>query len=1160
MLDTKLKKIGVFILIAIMIATSVPLNGHSVSAKASTDFSGHWAESTLTEWMNQGFISGYEDGTVRPDADITRAEWMHIINSLFRFQSGSDAGFSDVPDNAWYKKDVAFALEAGYITGYSDGTIRPNQPVSRQEAAVMLSQLGHLSEDSSKVGKFIDEMPAWSQGSIGAVIAAGWMQGYPDQTFGPREFLSRSEAVVILDRSKEGIRLANTPVTEEQSEEQPVTDYDIAGTFGPEEGEQTIQGDVTIGKAGVILQNSRITGDVTITSSVGAGEVTLQGVKVLGELHINGGGKNSIYLRDTSVDSLSVNKKDGQIRIVASGEASIRQTTLYSGALLEVHELTGDGFESVSLSNQVPNDHSVVLAGHFKDVLVNASKIDVNLTSGRIDTVEVGKIVKELVVDLDEGTRVGFAIVRGDAVFIGKGIVEAYDKKNRDDDDDDSVQPAPNVTKLVYDPTAITLNELGAMKTVSLTALFSNGISRDISDEAVWSTGDEKIAVVSRGTVTATGEGSTMIHATYGSFRISIPLVVEVEDVIEQPESTVIGINPDSEVLVLNGLNSTTSVMLTARLSDGMEENVTSAAEWTSSNESIASVHQGVVTARGEGSTSISASYKGFTVTIPVTVSVPVEAIPAYSVQSSVYDLNTTFTAGSKISVIFNVYQSDGSKDTNFTGYREVLVSDYSEAPDGSIGSMEGVALEADSTSVSLYFAQGTATADLRLHLAAAQNLRFAVEGIVNGETNLITAIEAADPSQLIILTQPSSTVDEGAMLTTQPVLTIMDAFGNRTKASSAVTASILSGTSTLTGTMTVPAVNGIATFTDLGLSGASENVRLAFSAVNLTEAISEPIHVIGPFFKGTGTQEDPYIIMTADQLNNVRDHMSSYFALGNDIDLSNVSWKPIGTSENEFTGVFDGSGHTISNLSIQGNNQNNLGLFGAIGSSSTIQNVKIQNANIQSGYFNIGALVGYMNRGSKVMASSVEGSGTVSGYYYTGGLVGRIMSEASVTQSYANIKVSGTFSTGGLSGVNEGTIARSYALSEVSSNGSTVGGLIGMSVGSITDSYSLAEITGGTDKVGGLVGELAGTLVNSYASGTINSLATNIGGLVGQGSSYTIANGYFNIDQDGLTDNYFGVKLSDSQMKSQSSFNDWDFTDVWNIDSDLNNGYPSLR
>ena len=151
----------------------------------------------------------------------------------------------------------------------------------------------------------------------------------------------------------------------------------------------------------------------------------------------------------------------------------------------------------------------------------------------------------------------------------------------------------------------------------------------------------------------------------------------------------------------------------------------------------------------------------------------------------------------------------------------------------------------------------------------------------------------------------------------------------------------------------------------------------------------------------GGGTTQDPYIITTAVQLQNINENLEASYKLGANIDLTGIDWTPIGNSTYQFKGTLDGNGYTISNLSIL-KDEDNIGLFGY--SQGTIKNVKLNNFNIK-GKSNVGGLVAVNSgtvAGSEITNSIIEG--TVN---YVGGLVG--YSSGTINNSKAQGTITGT-------------------------------------------------------------------------------------------------------------------------------------------------------
>ena len=173
------------------------------TASEPSDIKGHWAESQINTWIQKGLIKKYEDGSFKPDNSITRAEFFSLINRSFGFTDKAAISFSDVPSNHWAYSELAVAVKAGYITGYADGTIGPNKPISRQEVAVIVGRLLNLSANESTGTSFQDAsmIADWAKYAVNTAIVSNILIGHDaDSSFKPMNLLNRAEAVVALDR------------------------------------------------------------------------------------------------------------------------------------------------------------------------------------------------------------------------------------------------------------------------------------------------------------------------------------------------------------------------------------------------------------------------------------------------------------------------------------------------------------------------------------------------------------------------------------------------------------------------------------------------------------------------------------------------------------------------------------------------------------------------------------------------------------------------------------------------------------------------------------------------------------------------------------------------------------------------------------------------
>ncbi|MEN6463098.1 MAG: S-layer homology domain-containing protein, partial [Syntrophomonas sp.] len=164
-----------------------------------TDVNGNWAQSQIENLAGKGIISGYTDNTFKPANNITRAEFMVIVNRAFSYTNSASVSFKDVKSTDWFAGEVAKASAAGYISGYQDGTMKPNQNITRQEVASIMTRILKLDTSNSTVTfKDAKDIPAWSVNAVAAMAKAGLIKGYPDGTFKAINPITRGEVAAIV--------------------------------------------------------------------------------------------------------------------------------------------------------------------------------------------------------------------------------------------------------------------------------------------------------------------------------------------------------------------------------------------------------------------------------------------------------------------------------------------------------------------------------------------------------------------------------------------------------------------------------------------------------------------------------------------------------------------------------------------------------------------------------------------------------------------------------------------------------------------------------------------------------------------------------------------------------------------------------------------------
>ncbi|QJD83225.1 GLUG motif-containing protein [Cohnella herbarum] len=166
------------------------------------DIAGHWAEANIVQALKAGIVSGYSDGSFKPNRIITRAEFaVMLMNALKRTDEGVELPFTDaVKIGDWAKKAVALAAQAGYINGYQDGTFRPGSAITRAEMAKIVANVLGLSQKAGSLTVFTDDqaIPSWAKGAIAAIQGKDIMKGKPSGQFDPAAEATRAEAVTVL--------------------------------------------------------------------------------------------------------------------------------------------------------------------------------------------------------------------------------------------------------------------------------------------------------------------------------------------------------------------------------------------------------------------------------------------------------------------------------------------------------------------------------------------------------------------------------------------------------------------------------------------------------------------------------------------------------------------------------------------------------------------------------------------------------------------------------------------------------------------------------------------------------------------------------------------------------------------------------------------------
>ncbi|MDD2621429.1 MAG: S-layer homology domain-containing protein, partial [Syntrophomonadaceae bacterium] len=404
MIKRKITSQNMFIAIiaALLIIFALARPALADASSQPSDINGHWAETIINEMLNTGILSGYADGSFKPDAAIKRAEYAAIIVKSFGLSGSSEKVFNDTLGH-WAQDPIAIAYQHGIIQGYSDAEFGPDDPISREDAALMIVKAAGLTGAASLDFSDQEKISALAKSSVDAAVASGVFSGYPDGSFKPQGKMSRAEAAAVLSKYLG----SNTGKTDPGISKE----FNKAGVYGPAEGIEVIANNVVVKADGVILQNLHIQKDLIIAEEVGEGTVTLNNIAVDGNTLVRGGGKNSIHVNGGSYNKIVIQQttSSGTVRIVASNAA---------------------GLEVVIAENAA--GESIILEGSFAHVLIEAANVDVKIQGETIITnMAVAAGAESGRINLDANSKIENMVLQAATEIKGTGkIVKAEVKAN----------------------------------------------------------------------------------------------------------------------------------------------------------------------------------------------------------------------------------------------------------------------------------------------------------------------------------------------------------------------------------------------------------------------------------------------------------------------------------------------------------------------------------------------------------------------------------------------------------------------------------------------------------------------------------------------------------------------------------------------------------
>lgn len=251
-----------------------------------SDIDGHWAKEWIESAVKIGFVSGYEDGTFKPERTITRAEFSTMLNNAIQIEITEKLNFSDVRESDWFYNEIQKSVAAGFFSGYENNTFRPNNPIKREEVAKVVAgaiTTGNIEGEGATLLKDYNTIQEWAKESVNTVYNKGYILGYPNKTYMPSKALTRGEAVKII--------------------------FEIVDNENIEYGFNITNYNESYSSAVVV-------GNLNVLDSVGNGNVYIKNVVVLGDIVISAKDVKSVELTDVKARNIIVEGENNPVKLI----------------------------------------------------------------------------------------------------------------------------------------------------------------------------------------------------------------------------------------------------------------------------------------------------------------------------------------------------------------------------------------------------------------------------------------------------------------------------------------------------------------------------------------------------------------------------------------------------------------------------------------------------------------------------------------------------------------------------------------------------------------------------------------------------------------------------------------------------------------------------
>lgn len=498
--------ISLFISLILIVSSGTISFGQAVDS----DYENNWAKDAISYMIGKDILLGYPDGTFRPENIMKRCEFYKFINSIIRFTKKDGVNFDDVKSTDWYYGEVEKGMAANYLLATK--SLNPKDNITIEEVAKIIGIVFGIVKDEAIVTAFSD-----------------------DGIFRPKAEMTRAEVVKMLHNISGEI-------------------INVTGIFNKD-----IETNLLVNVADVVLKDMVIEGDLYLTEGIGDGDITLDNVEVKGILSVKGGGANSVIIKNSKINIVSIDKQSelGKVVIenttveeirtlegvkVGNGETPEKESTPEPATPIKVNDNTSIG-EKDSTTDGIL--HAQVTAKLILDIAVAQSLHDrANEGTAFGEYVVGSKIILQGAINnaqavVDSGTKIASEAIAAELdLGVAVGIFEAgKEVKYKLILTGDNISSYPNTVKVDKDTsiTVIVVPKIGQQ-----VASFTVG-GEDKKADLVAGTPNEYIFIITGDTEVSVIYESKLFTVTFKDYDNRVIKTVD----IRYGEDAVLPTNPE---------------------------------------------------------------------------------------------------------------------------------------------------------------------------------------------------------------------------------------------------------------------------------------------------------------------------------------------------------------------------------------------------------------------------------------------------------------------------------------------------------------------------------------------------------------------------------------------------------------------------------------